>query len=74
MMLIASKIWRGLKEAQTAKEELKQPNDWNEFLKRDENKEQLFGYLSKESVKLDVNGQIISTHNEEAVKKEEEDT
>ena len=35
---------------------------------------QLFDYLSTESVKLNVSGQIISTHNEDVVTKEEEDT
>ena len=71
MMLIASKIWgKGCKRKEEAANKL--PNDWNEFLKRYEHREQLFGYLAKESVKLEVNGKIISTHNEVVVKKEED--
>ena len=50
----------------------KLPKNWQDFLKSEENKEELFHFLSKESVKLKDPGQIISTLEDNVLHKEED--
>ena len=45
------------------------PKDWGDFLKREENKEELFSFLAKESLKVQDKGQIISTLGDKIVVK-----
>ena len=41
------------------------PSNWADFLRRDENKEELFSFLAKASVTLDTPDQVISTSGEQ---------
>ena len=43
------------------------PSNWADFLRRDENKEELFSFLAKASVILDTPDQVISTFREQVI-------
>ena len=49
------------------------PKNWNDFLKDDKNKEELFVFLAKESMNVNGDGQIVSTCKTEVLTSEERD-
>ena len=50
---------RGISRKQRVEPGSKIPKDWGDFLKREENKEELFSFLAKESLKVQDKGQIM---------------
>ena len=61
---------RGTGKRRRVEPATKLPQNWSDFLKRDENKEELFLFLSKECVKVKTPGQIISTIGSEVLLKD----
>ena len=50
------------------------PSNWQEFLRIDENKVELFSYLARSMTEIDTGKQLITTHHEQVMCTQPHDT